>query len=110
MRSGKNSDSENTRKTVRLRPRAEKEVFSILVYLAADRPSAAVRFDERFEETKELLGRMPLLGRVARSTRMLRKGYRCFVMDDYLVYYKVEGGVVRIWHITHSVRRPADNG
>jgi plasmid stabilization system protein ParE len=51
---------------------------------------------------------MPLLGRVARSTRMLRKGFRCFVMDDYLLYYKVEDDRVVIWHIIHSVRRPPD--
>jgi plasmid stabilization system protein ParE len=52
---------------------------------------------------------MPLLGRAARSPRMLRKGYRCFVLDDYLLYYKIEGDEVAIWHVRHSVRRPPDS-
>ena len=64
---------------------------------------------ERIRDARRLLGEMPLLGRVARSTRMLRKGYRC-LLEDYLLYYKVEGGGVRIWHVMHGSQRPPDAG
>lgn len=44
---------------------------------------------------------MPLLGRVPRTARLIRKDYRCFVMDDYLIYYKVTGYGVAIYRIVH---------
>lgn len=89
-----------------LRERAKKDVDSILDYLHAKSPSAEARFWERLEDARDLLARMPLIGRTARSPRMLRKGYRCFVLDDYVLFYKVETGVVRIWRVLHGRQKP----
>lgn len=44
---------------------------------------------------------MPLLGRVPQTARALRKNYRCFVMDDFLIYYKVTSYGVAIYRILH---------
>jgi plasmid stabilization system protein ParE len=51
---------------------------------------------------------MPLLGRPAHSQGLLRKGYRCFVMDDHVLYYKVQGNDVIVYGIVHGRQRPPD--
>jgi len=41
---------------------------------------------------------------MARSTRMMRKDYRAFVVDAHILYYKVKGDRVEIYRIVHGAR------
>jgi plasmid stabilization system protein ParE len=81
-----------------------RDIDAIRTYLEGQRVSAAVNFGERLEETWDILGRMPLLGRPARSQRLLRKGYRTFVMDEYFLYYKVQTSGIEIYRVKHAAR------
>jgi plasmid stabilization system protein ParE len=93
-----------------LKERLKQDVREILAYLETVRPSAAEDFRDRLRGAWDLLREMPMLGRSARSTRMLRKGYRCFVLDDYLVYYKPDRAAVTVYRIKHGAQRPREKG
>jgi toxin ParE1/3/4 len=93
------------RKRIVLRRRAVKEIDDIRIYLEKQRPSSAAHFGQRLNESWELLARMPLLGRLARAPRMLRKGFRAFVIDEYIAYYKVKEDGVEVYHVVHAARR-----
>jgi plasmid stabilization system protein ParE len=64
----------------------------------------------RLRETRDFLIRLPHLGREARFPKMLGKGYRAFVMDDYVLYYKVSDGHVEVYHIVHGAQKPPETG
>lgn len=90
--------------TVRLLEAAEDDLFEIVTYVATDRPAAATAIAERLEKSMGLLGASPRLGRVPREPDLAELGYRYLVVDDYLVFYKIEGRYVLVYRILHGAR------
>jgi plasmid stabilization system protein ParE len=83
---------------------ATRQVDEILVYLAAENPSAAQRFVARMEEIRQLFLSHPEIGRKIPHRRLRRFPLHPF---PYLVYYEVRGRAVRIVRVWHSARRHA---
>jgi plasmid stabilization system protein ParE len=52
-----------------------------------------------------LLNFAPFLGGQARSPDLARKGYRCFIIGDYIIYYKMRGVSVDAYRVVHGARR-----
>ncbi|MEK6566563.1 MAG: type II toxin-antitoxin system RelE/ParE family toxin [Bacteroidota bacterium] len=89
---------------VRLLRLAEEDLNKIVSYVAADRPSAAEELADRIEKTLQLLSRNPGLGRVPTEQQLVRLGYRYLVIENYLVFYTLEGTTIYVHRILHGAR------
>jgi len=83
---------------------AENDAREIESYIADDNPTAAQRFRAAFEETAELVLRMPHLGSMRVSDKPVLKDIRVVPIKDferYFIFYRplVKGiEVVRVLH------------
>jgi plasmid stabilization system protein ParE len=76
----------------------------IVSFIAADRPSAASALATKIEKNPQLLSQNPYLGRVLKEEELARIDYRYLVVDNYLVFYTIEGRVVLVHRILHGAR------
>ena len=90
--------------TVRLLRIAEDDLTEIISYISVDRPSAAEKLAARIEKNLHLLARTPHLGRVPKEEELLRSGYRFLAVEDYLVFYTIEGTTILVHRILHGAR------
>lgn len=95
-----------TRRLV-IRPRAVLDVAGIFGQIAAERPSAALRFYDAYETALKLISQMPnaggrlLLEELAQyDWRYVRpKGFR-----KYLIFYQITATTVEVVRVLHSSR------
>ncbi|MEW6701171.1 MAG: type II toxin-antitoxin system RelE/ParE family toxin [Bacteroidota bacterium] len=90
--------------TVRLLRVAEEDLTEIVTYIAVDRPSAAEAIAAKIEKNLKLLSKHPLLGRIPSEEDLLRVGYRYLVVENYLIFYTIEGQTVYVHRILHGAR------
>ena len=89
---------------VRLLRIAEDDFSEIVSYIAADRPSAAEDLASKIEKNLRLLSTNPHLGRVPKEEELAQVAYRYLVVENYLIFYKIEGKTVYIYRILHGAR------
>jgi toxin ParE1/3/4 len=89
---------------IRLLRVAEDDLTEIVAYVAADRPSAAEALASKIEKHLVLLSKHPHLGRVPKEEELARLGYRYLVVENYLIFYIVEGGTIFVHRILHGAR------
>ena len=89
---------------VRLLPIAEKDLGEALTYLTEESPQAAERLADRFEEALGGLAAHPRLGRVPQDATLAALGYRFLIVEDYLIFYALDPGVVVVHRIIHGAR------
>ena len=90
--------------TIRLLRIAEKDLADIVLYIAADRPSAADRIASKIEKNLKFLCRNPHLGRVPSDRRLMELEYRYLVVEDYLIFYTLEDTDILVHRIMHGAR------
>lgn len=89
---------------VRLLRVAEDDLTEIVVYIAADRPSAAENVASNIEKSLALLSKNPRLGRIPKEEGLARLGYRYVVVDNYLIFYTIEQETIYVHRIVHGAR------
>jgi toxin ParE1/3/4 len=89
---------------IRLLRIAEEDLFEIINYIAADRPSAADALATRIENNLNLLSKNPQLGRIPNEEELIRLGYRYLVVQNYLIFYAVEEQIIYVHRILHGAR------
>lgn len=92
------------RHNVRLLRAAEDDLTEIVLYVAAERPAAAQKLAGRFDRKLSLLRADPYLGSVPGEESLALLGYRYLVLDNYLIFYIVEGQNIYIHRIVHGAR------
>jgi toxin ParE1/3/4 len=90
--------------TIRLLRIAEDDLFEIVNYIAADRPSAAETLARKIEKDLNLLSKNPQFGRIPNEEELIRLGYRYIVVQNYLIFYTIEGQTICIHRILHGAR------
>lgn len=90
--------------TVRLLQAAEDDLTEIVTYIAADRPSAAEFVARKIEKNLQLLSKFPYLGRIPNEEELIKVGYRYLVVQNYLVFYTIEGQAIYVHRILHGAR------
>lgn len=83
---------------------AEQDLFDTVEYIALDNPSAALQLADEIEQSILRLENFPLLGVIPKNRRLARKGYRILIVDDYLVFYVIDGETVEIRRIFSGKR------
>ncbi len=89
---------------IRLLRAAEDDLTEIVTYIAADRPQAAEALAVKIEKAIELLAYNPYLGKVPQEVALAGLGYRYLVVQNYLVFYIIEGKTVYVHRIPHGAR------
>ena len=89
---------------VKLLKIAEEDFTEIVSYIAADNPKAANALASKIEKNLELLCRNPELGRIPRDEEIRSLGYRYIIVQNYIIFYVIEGKTIFIYRILHSAR------
>jgi toxin ParE1/3/4 len=83
---------------------AEEDFTELVTYIAVDRPSAADRLATKIEKSLRLLSKHPQLGRIPDEEELIRVGYRYLVVENYLIFYTLEGQTIYVHRILHGAR------
>jgi toxin ParE1/3/4 len=83
---------------------AEDDFLEIVSYISADRPSAAEALATKIEKNLNLLSKNPRLGRVPKEDELNRLRYRYLVVENYLIFYTIEGQTIHVHRILHGAR------
>ena len=89
---------------VRLLQIAEDDFAEIITYVSADRPSAAEALATKIEKNLKLLSQSPHLGRVPKEVELARLHYRYLIVENYLIFYTIEGQTIYIHRLLHGAR------
>ncbi len=89
---------------IRLLRIAEDDLAEVIDYISADRPSAAEALATKIEKNIQLLAQNPHLGRLPKEKDLARLQYRYLVVENYLMFYTVEGWTIYIHRILHGAR------
>lgn len=95
----------NPRKySIRILPVAEQDLNELVAYVAADNPKAALALAEKIEKSLNSLTKHPHLGRIPRDEDISRMGYRYLIVENYLIFYTMEGKIILVRRILHGAR------
>lgn len=89
---------------IRLLSIAEEDFTEIIMYIAADNPSAADAIADKIEKNLEVLSENPSLGRIPREEELRNLGYRYLIIQNYLIFYTIEERTIYIHRILHGAR------
>lgn len=89
---------------VRLLSIAEQDLLELLSYVASDDHGAAFQLAEKIETQLGHLARHPYLGRIPNDQTLISLGYRALVVENYLIFYKVQGRTVLVHRLIHGAR------
>ena len=89
---------------VKIYPAAEQDLIEIIDYLNTLSPDSALRIYDAITEEIAGLSRMPERCPRPRDLALSAKGYRCLIVEKYLVFYVVAGDTVQIRRILYGRR------
>ena len=89
---------------VRLLKIAEEDFTEIISYIAADNINAANSLADKIEKNLELLSENPKLGRIPRDEEIRNLGYRYIIVQNYIIFYTIEGKSILVHRILHGAR------
>ena len=84
-------------------PPAQAELEEIArVHMALSGPQSARNITDRIYDAMDQLTRFPLSGPSVRDDELSAAGYRYILAGKYLMFYRLLGDTVVIYHITHG--------
>ena len=89
---------------VRIYPAAKQDLLDIIDYLNTLSPDAAMRMYDKITQEIISLSQMPERCPRPRNLALAAKGYRCLIVEKYLVFYVVEHDTVQIRRILYGRR------
>ena len=90
--------------TIRLLQAAEEDFKEIITYIALDNPSAAEAVADKIENSLSNLSAYPLLGKIPDEEELANMGYRFLIVQNYLIFYTIEGHTIWVHRIIHGAR------
>ena len=89
---------------VKIYPAAKRDFIDIINYLNTLSADAALRYYDLLAEKIASLAQMPERCPYVRNIPLKAKGYRCLVVESYLVFYVVKGDTVQVRRIVYGKR------
>ena len=84
-------------------PPAQAELEEIArVHMALSGPQSARNITDRIYDAMDQLTRFPLSGPPVRDDELSAAGYRYILAGKYLMFYRLLGDTVVIYHIAHG--------
>jgi len=88
-------------------PIAIDDLEDIFYYIAEDDPSSALAFLNEIDVAILHLEEFPEMGLIPKVRRLMNKGYRILIINEFLVFYVLIGNTVEIRRIISSKRNYA---
>jgi len=89
---------------IRLLTIAEEDFTEIISFISAENPIEADAIANKIEKNLELLSENPNLGRIPREEDIRNLGYRYLIVQNYLIFYTIEGRTIYVHRILHGAR------
>jgi len=89
---------------VKIYPAAKRDFMDVVNYFNTLSAEAALRYYDLLVEKIGSLSLMPERCPYVRNNPLKAKGYRCLVVESYLVFYVVKGDTVQIRRILYGKR------
>ena len=95
------------RRTISIRPQADRDIDALLAYLTQDNPDAADRFLSAVQEASELLVEMPEIGSLQQFEHPALKDLRRWPVkgfEKHLIFYQLVASRIEIVRVLHAAR------
>ena len=89
---------------LRYLPAAEKDLLSILEWIAKDSPDHAISFINKLDKRISILETFPKTGRIPRHPKLSESGYRILVIESYIAFYKIVGHTIQVHRVIRGSR------
>ncbi len=89
---------------VKIYPAAQQDLMEIIDYLNTLSEEAALRYYDLLTGQIASLSHMPERCPKPRDLALAARGYRCLIVENYLVFYIVSGDTVQIHRILYGRR------
>jgi plasmid stabilization system protein ParE len=89
---------------IRLLTIAEEDFTEIISFISAENPIEADVIANKIEKNLELLSENPNLGRIPREEEIRNLGYKYLIVQNYLIFYTIEGKTIYVHRILHGAR------
>jgi len=86
-------------------PTAQSDLRDIVEYLNTLSPDAAIRYYDLIIEKVETLTTIPERCPLAKDTQLRLRGYRTLLVNNYIVFYVINGKTVEIRRILYARRQ-----
>ena len=90
---------------VKISPAAQNDFFDITEHLETLSPEAAIQYFDLFMEKADTLSKTPESSPLARDTQLRLRGYRMLSIENYIVFYVINGKTVEIRRILYARRQ-----
>jgi len=86
-------------------PAAQNDFQDVIEHLETLSPDVAISYYDLFIEKTEVLKSTPEICPLARDPQLRLRGYRLLTIENYIVFYVINGGVVEIRRILYARRQ-----
>jgi len=86
-------------------PAAQNDFFDVVEHLDTMSPEAALQYFELFIEKTGTLANSPESCPLARDTQLRLRGYRMLPVENYIVFYVINGRTVELRRILYARRQ-----
>jgi len=93
-----------SRLSLKILPVAREDLEETIDYISEDSISAAEKLLFKINSALTNLTEYPLIGKTYKETKLPYRGYRYIVVDDYLIFYKIENNSIVVYRIIHGAR------
>jgi len=90
---------------VKVSPAAQNDFLDIVEHLDSLTPEAAAQYFELFMEKTGMLAKTPESCPLARDTQLRLRGYRMLPIENYIVFYVINGKTVELRRILYARRQ-----
>jgi len=87
---------------VRFLQDALDDTEEIVLYIAKDNPSAALRMHDEIIEKANNLSPFPRRGPLVPDPKMRKAGFRMLFIHPYIAFYRIIGNFVFIYRVVHG--------
>jgi len=91
--------------SVKVSPAAQNDFLDIVEHLDTLSPEAATQYFELFMEKTGMLATTPESSPLARDTQLRLRGYRMLPIENYIIFYVINGKTVELRRILYARRQ-----
>ncbi len=95
----------NKKYEVHYLPAAQQDLIDILNYIKQDNPTATHKLIQEIDDVISKLEEFPNLGVAPKDLHLKSLNYKMLIINNYLVFYVIKGGVIQIRRIVHGKRK-----
>ncbi|MCL2391577.1 MAG: type II toxin-antitoxin system RelE/ParE family toxin [Oscillospiraceae bacterium] len=93
------------RYNVIISPAAQNDFIDVIEHLDTLSPDAALQYFDLFIEKASMLAKAPENCPLSRDTQLRLRGYRLLPIENYIVFYVINGNTVELRRVLYARRQ-----